>query len=186
MSSPGEELIVKLDLRCCHRKHEGEVWTLVLQNDYAEVLDEEGEVRAKYERGDTPEHLLLPSFSESIKQFRAQIDGEMWYFDAAKRDLAEIKTYLDESVVAAGPEAVRAIRNRALRDLLIGIAAVVVGIGVTVASYLAAENAEDGRFYVTYGAVIFGLVMVGKGIWGFVQHGKLQKMLQEREEEEDS
>jgi len=108
----------------------------------------------------------------------------MWYFDVAKRDLAEIKTYLNESVVAAGPEAVRAVRNRALRDLLIGIVAVLLGIGLTVASFLAAENEEDGRFYVTYGAILFGLVMAGKGIWGFAQYGKLQRLLREQEQED--
>ena len=101
----------------------------------------------------------------------------MWHFDVDRSDLQEIKAYLDESVVAAGPEAVRAVGNRALRDLLLGVGAVVLGIVVTVASFLnAAQNPEGGRYYITFGLIVFGLVLFGKGVYGFVRHSHLQKL----------
>jgi hypothetical protein len=173
-------------MRCRHRKHKGEVWLLVLNKAFARVRDEDDEIRAEYDREETPHCLLLPSFSESIKHFRVAIDGEMWPFEVDKRDLKDIKDYLNESVVVAGPEAIRAVGQRALRDLLVGLALSVVGIGVTVGTLAyAASSPEGGQYIITHGLIVCGLVMVGKGIYGFVRQSHLQKLAQEMEDEDD-
>jgi hypothetical protein len=170
-------------MRCCHREHKGEVWTLDLGADGATVQDARRAVRGEYGRAEVAEQFRLPSFSESVKQLRIPIDGELWYFDVARADLKEIKAYLDQAVVAAGPEAVRAVRNRALRDTVIGAGVFVAGVALTVGSYLrAAQNPAGGQYVVTYGLILVGLVMVGKGVYGLVRYGRLQKLAQEHED----
>lgn len=170
---------MQVQMRCCHLKHKGEVWTLDLGDNRAEIRDSGENVRAEYTREEAAEQFLMPSFSESIKQFRAPIDGEIWYFDVARPDLKQIKAFIDQAMVAAGPEAVRAVRNHAIRDTLIGLAAVSIGGALTIGSYLqAAQDPNGGEYVVTYGAVLFGLVMIGKGIYGFMRHGQLQTLSQ--------
>jgi hypothetical protein len=169
-------------MRCCHLKHKGEMWILDLGDDRAEIRDTEENIRAVYTRDEAAEQFLLPSFSESIKQFRAPIDGQLWYFDVARGDLKQIKAYIDQAVVTAGPGAVRAVRNSAIRDTLIGIGGVAVGTALTVGSYLHAEQNPGGEYVITYGVILFGLVMIGKGIYGFLRHGHLQKLSSTQEE----
>jgi hypothetical protein len=170
-------------MRCCHLKHKGEVWGLDLGDDRAQIRDAAGNVRAEYTRCEAAERFLLPSFSESIKQFRAPIDGELWYFDVARGDLKQIKAYIDQAVVAAGPEAIGAVRRRAVRETLLGIGGLAVGTALTMGSYLhAAQDPGGGEYVITYGVILFGLVMIGKGIYDFLQHGQLQKLSQTQEE----
>ncbi|HEY7327673.1 MAG TPA: hypothetical protein VH592_08540 [Gemmataceae bacterium] len=166
-------------MKCCHREHKNEVWTLDLGDDAAEIRDAGGNVRAQFTRDQAAGQFLLPSFSESIKQFRAPIEGELWYFDVARGDLKQIKTYIDQAVVASGPEAMRTVRNHALRDMLIGIGAFGIGTFLTVGSYLhAAQNPEGGEYFISYGAVLFGLIMIGKGVYGLIRYRQLQKLSQ--------
>jgi hypothetical protein len=163
-------------MRCCHLKHKGEAWTLELGDKGAEVRDASGAVRAQFTREEAAGEFLRPSFSESVKQFRVPVDGELWYFDVAKDGLKQIKAYIDQTVVAAGPEAVVAVRNAAVRDTLIGLACVVGGTALTLGSFFAAD--DGGGFVVTYGLILAGLVMAGKGVYGFLRYGKLKKMTQ--------
>ncbi len=137
---------MQVPMRCCHLKHKGEAWVLDLGAEGAEVRDASGDVRAQFTREEAAESFLLPSFSESIKQFRVPVDGELWYFDVAKNDLKEIKAYINQAVVAAGPEAVVAVRNRAIRDGLIGLGGVAAGVALTLGSFFnAAQNPVGGR-----------------------------------------
>jgi hypothetical protein len=174
---PEKEGDMLVRMRCCHLEHKGEAWTLDLGDDRAEIRDAAGNVRGEYTSAEAAEQFLLPSFSESIKQLRAPIDGELWYFDVPRDGLKQIKAYLDRAVVAVGPEAIRAVRNQALRDCLIGLGGVLVGTVLTVGSYLrAAQNPDGGGYVITYGLILFGLIMLGKGVYGFLRYGRLQKL----------
>jgi hypothetical protein len=168
---------VPVQMRCCHLKHKGEMWTLDLTEDGAVVQDAGSNVRAEFTREEAAESFLFPSFSESIKQFRIPIEGELWYFDVAKEDLKQIKSFVDQAVVAVGPEAVGAVRNTAIRDTLIGIGGVIGGTVLTLGSFFkAAENADGGEYIVTYGLILVGLIAIGKGIYGFVRYGQLKQL----------
>lgn len=103
----------------------------------------------------------------------------MWYFDMGRTGLKQIKTYMDQAVVAAGPQAVRAVRNRALRDTLIGLGGAALGTVLSIGSYLhAAQAPGGGEYFVNYGVILFGLIMIGKGVKGFLRYGQLQKLSQ--------
>jgi len=170
---------VILHMQCCHLNHKQEVWTLDLSDDGALIRDAGGNVRAQFTRDQAAGQFLLPSFSESVKQFRAPVDGELWYFNVARGDLKQIKAFIDQAVVAAGPEAVGAVRNRSIRDALIGIGGVGLGVALTVSSYLhASQDPQGGGYVVTWGLVLFGLVMIGKGVYGFLRFRQLQKLSQ--------
>lgn len=168
---------MRIDMRCCHAQHKGETWILELGKDDARVIDAAGAVRGEFTRAEAHENFHLPSFSESIKQFRVPVDGQLWYFNVAKPDLQQIKAYLDESVVAAGPEAVQSVRNRALRDGAIGVVALAIGIGITLFTLLRADaNPEGGEYVVMYGPMIFGVVMLGRGVFGLMRYSRLKSV----------
>ena len=168
--------MASIEMKCCHVKHKGEVWTLDLEDDGVSITDASGAQRTYLERAEAEKSVLLPSFSESIKQLRAPVDGQTWYFDVAKPDLKTIKAYLDAPVVAAGPEALTAIRTRGWRDVAIGIGAAVLGVGISVAGYLSAANNPNGGggYTVTYGLVIVGLCMIARGIYNLLRYSKLK------------
>jgi hypothetical protein len=168
-----------VQLRCVDKGHQGELWTLNL-GDNVVVRNPAGEVAGEFEAAEAGDCFQLPSFSESIKYFGVLLGDKVWCFDVSKGDLKEIKTFLNRTVAAAGPEAVLAVRNRAIRDVLIGAACVVGGGVLTVGSFLAAANQpEGGQYTVTYGLILFGLIMLGKGAYGFVRYGKVKQLAQE-------
>lgn len=168
-------------MKCCHVKHKGEIWHLDLGGEGAAVRDPAGNVRAEFTPEEAAGSFKLPSFSESIKQFRLPVDGQEWYFDVDKDGLRQIKAFMDAAVVAAGPGAINALRTAALRDLVLGVLVTLGGIGLTVFGYMkAANDPQGGKYYVTYGLVIAGLVMVGRGIVNLSRYNRLKRVAEER------
>jgi hypothetical protein len=166
-----------VQLRCVDKGHQGEMWTLDLEGEKAVVRNPAGNAAGEFAPEEAVQRFQMPSFSESIKYFGVKLDEKLWRFDVAKNDLKQIKAFINRTIVSAGPEAMQAVRNRALRDTLLGVAGVVAGIGLTVASYLEAANKpEGGRYTITYGLVLVGFILVGKGIYGFVQYSSLKQM----------
>ncbi len=99
---------------------------------------------------------------------KGNLNGELKSFTIAAND---------QLTAAAGPEAVRAVRNRAIRDALIGAACAIGGVALTVGGYMeAAQKPGGGEFKVAYGLVLFGLVMLGKGVYSYLQYQQIQRL----------
>lgn len=129
----------------------------------------------------TPEeavgHFQMPSFSENVKYFSIALGDAIHRFDVPKDGLREIKALINRSILSAGPEAIQSLRNRAIRDTIVGTASAVGGIVLSVGSYqAAANNPEGGKYTVTYGLVIFGIAMLCKGIYGLIQYGQVRRL----------
>jgi hypothetical protein len=168
---------MSVTLRCVDKQRKGEVWTLELEDHKAVIRRPTGDVAGAFSPADAVERFQMPSFSESIKYFGVRLGDELHRFDVAKSDLKQIKLFINRTIAAAGPEAVQAVRNKAIRDALIGAACIVAGIVLSLGSFLAvADKPEGGTYYVAYGLPLFGLIMVGKGIYGFMQHGQLKQL----------
>ena len=163
-----------VQLRCIDKGHKGELWALDLAAETVRVKDSQGTVVAEFAPEDAFEFFQLPSFSESIKYFGVRLGKKLLRFDVSRDGLKQIKAFLNRTIVAAGPEAVLAVRNEAIRDTAIGVSCVIGGVGMTVWSYsTVAAEPRGGEFTVLWGLVFFGLIMIGKGIYGFVQYGNL-------------
>jgi hypothetical protein len=166
-----------ISLKCLHKDHKGETWTLDLESDPVVVKDESGKVVWQMPANVAITQFQMPSFSESIKYFGILFGNEIRQFDVSKDGMKDIKAFLNRSLLAAGPEAVAAVRTRAIRDVLLGAACTIGGVVLTVGSYTAAaQKPEGGKYTVTYGLVIFGLILLGRGAYGFVRHGQLKGM----------
>jgi hypothetical protein len=164
-------------MRCVDKKRKGEVWTLDLDDGKAVVRRPAGDPVGEFSPEEAVERFQMPSFSESIKYFGVLLGEEMHRFDVAKSDLNQIRLFINRTIAAAGPEAVQAVRNKAIRDTLIGAGCIVVGVVLSLGSFLAAANKpEGGTYYIAYGLPFFGLIMVGKGVYGFIQHRHLQQL----------
>lgn len=166
-----------VQLRCMDKDRKGESWTLDLDGDPVTVTAPDGQVMMSLPPDVVVKFFQLPSFSESIKYFSIQFGTQLRSFDVSKEDLKQIKALINRSLAAAGPEAIAAVKKKAIRDVLIGVGGIIAGIGLTVAGFVvAAQKPEGDKVTITFGLVIFGLVMVGKGIYGFQQYRQLTKM----------
>ena len=119
----------------------------------------------------------MPSFSENIKYFAILLDGTFHRFEVSKQDLRAIQALINRTIVSQGPEAIRSVKNRAIRDTLLGVLSVVVGVALTLGSYMAAaKKPEGGTYIINYGLILFGLVALGKGIYGFMNYRALRRL----------
>jgi hypothetical protein len=175
-----------IELRCIEKKHKNELWELRLGREKVWVTNAAGEVVGEFEPDDVSRYFQLPSFSESIKYFGILLGERWWRFNVDRDGLRRIRNYINRTIVAAGPEAVQAVRNRALRDLVVGVLLAVAGVVITVVTYsIAANKPGGGKYYITYGLVIVGLVMAGKGTYGFSQYSSLKRMAAAQDEQDD-
>jgi hypothetical protein len=172
---------VAVEMRCCHLKYKGEIWRLDLGGEGTTIRDAAGNARSEFKPEEAAAVFRLPSFSESIKQFRPPVDGEEWYFDVGKDGLKEIRAFMDAAVVAAGPEALQAMRSSAIRELLLGAVLAVAGVVMSIGSFMAAaNNPQGGQYYVTYGLVIAGLVVNGRGGYQLARYKRLKRVAGQR------
>jgi hypothetical protein len=59
-------------------------------------------------------------------------------------------------------------RDMAVRQLLVGVMLVVVGVVVTAATYSAAHNDGD-RYFLAFGPIVIGAIAMVRGIIGLVR-----------------
>jgi hypothetical protein len=156
-------------------KKGGETWQLELEPEEARLSDPTRNLVARIPRGAAEQRILLPSFSENRSKISVLTDdNKLVSFNPDKPAIAEIKSYFNAALAAAGPEAIAALRGKAIRDLAIGVIAAAAGIGLTVLSYLhPTEKDGTSKSTVFYGLVIFGLIMVGRGIMNLSRAGKV-------------
>lgn len=166
-----------IQMTCVDKDAKNEQWSLDLDGETVTVRNAAGETAAEYTHDIAAEQFRMPSFSESIKYLGINMGDGMRQFQVDKAGIKQIEQYLLAYVVAAGPEAVNAMKNVAIRDTIIGVALAIVGVVITVMSYqAAANNPEGGSYTITYGLVLFGLIMFGKGIYGFIQWSQMKSM----------
>jgi hypothetical protein len=163
-----------IQLRCVD--HKSEVWSLDLGGEAVVVRDAAGASVGEFTIQAAAGHFQLPSFSQSIKYLGITLDATVYRFDVSKDDLRQIKALINRSILSAGPQAIRSVRNRAIRDTLGGAACAVGGVVLSVVSYLSAANNANKRYTITSGLVVFGLIMFGKGVYGFRQYGQVKRI----------
>jgi hypothetical protein len=166
-----------IQLRCVDRERKGQVWSLDLGPQQVIVRDSIGTAVGSFTPEEAISNFQMPSFSENIKYFGILLGGTVHRFDVPKEGLREIKALVNRSIAAAGPEAVQSVKRRAIRDTLIGAVCAAGGIALTIGSYMSAANKPEGGSYtITWGLVLFGLVMIGKGVYGFWQYNQVQRL----------
>lgn len=75
------------------------------------------------------------------------------------------------TLVASGAP-VQAARTRAIRTLVVGAVLATFGLIVSVATYAAASsNPNGGSYYVAFGPIIFGIVLIVRGARGLERRG---------------
>lgn len=65
---------------------------------------------------------------------------------------------------------VAAQRKAAMREIIIGALIALVGIAITVVTYKMAE--DGGRYVVTWGLIVIGLIQAFKGVFNYTRAGK--------------
>ncbi|WP_406693609.1 hypothetical protein V5E97_21495 [Singulisphaera sp. Ch08] len=166
-----------VQLSCVDRDHKGELWSLDLDRERVVVRDASGAPVAEFTPEEAVGRFQMPSFSENVKHFGIQLESSIFHFAVPKDGLREIKALINRTIVASGPEAILSIRNRAIRDTLVGLVCAVGGVVLTVGSYVSAANKpQGGEYTITYGLVLFGFAIFCKGVYGLIQYGQVRSL----------
>ncbi|MBC7772445.1 MAG: hypothetical protein H7210_08120 [Pyrinomonadaceae bacterium] len=167
---------VLLYLRKAARPGKGEIWTLELTQEDATLRDQSGEVREVFSPEDAARSWLMPGFTGS-RSLKLPIEAGQVAFECRKAGLTHLRRFLRRGIILAGPEAVRWYRNRAIRELVIGVVLFVVGTAVTIASFLGQPSTGNGTVF--YGLMLAGLIEIGRGMyllrqWSILERERLQ------------
>lgn len=168
---------MSIPLQCLHSAHKGQMWSLELGSEKVVVRDGAGTPLREFMPEEAVLHFQMPSFTGNVKYFNITLGETQYAFSVTKEGLSEIQNFINRTIATVGPEAVQAIWNRAVRNTLIGLACTIGGIVLTIGSFvLAANNPQGGKYFITWGVVLFGVVMLVKGIYGFFQHGQIRRI----------
>lgn len=173
-----------LRAKCMSKPHKGTDWHFRL--DPIEItlslITPDGQAVAEFTPAQAAETFRFPSFSQSTKYLAVPVGETHLEFDLAKREMGEVRSFVDLNTLASGPEGIAKLRMKGYRDIAIGLGAIVLGVGLTVMSYMAAaSNPNGGKYWVTYGFVIYGLISAGRGVYHLNHAAKLAKELKELE-----
>jgi hypothetical protein len=135
------------------------------------LTDSEGAARASFSRAEAEARFVLPSFWESIKDLGVRGDtGDVVWFVPDGESVARIKTYLHGALAAQGRAAISAVRRRGWLLVLAGVGITALAVSVMVASMARAfGNPEGGKYYVTIGGIVFGLLVLSRGVAALVK-----------------
>ena len=113
--------------------------------------------------------------------WRPQTDGQQEYWDGQNQAEPVAPVVAFGPGQFAGPaigqadtgEALEGARGAAMRMVWVGLAFLVVGIAITVGTYVYA--APGGRYFAAYGPVLFGVIRLGQGLFYRANPARLLK-----------
>ena len=173
--------MAQIVLRCKDKRFPKGDWLLAVDNTGATLTDSEGVTRAVFPHAEAAERFILPSFWQSIKDLGVRADsGDIIWFIPKASGIGQIKTYLDGTLAAQGSEAIRAFRRRGWLLVLVGGGITGMAIFVMVASMARAfGNPQGGEYYVTIGSIVFGLIVLSRGIAALTRASRAVRALEE-------
>src|SRR5262249_10470614 len=114
--------------------------------------------------GEATMRINLPSFLASNRYITIEThDRLVLQFEPKPKAVETIRAMLSEGTVDAPQATANAYWKAALRDALIGGGSFMLGITITCASFLFA--APDGKFLVTTGLIVVGLIELGRAAY---------------------
>ena len=165
-----------IELHGVGKENKGKSWVLDLTDQAAVLSTQEGQEIQRFAREQAGEQFLLPHFGGEIKHFTIDLGERKAQFKVSRQGLKAIRGFLLQSIADMGPEAVDAMKSAAIRNIAIGIGASAVGIGITVAGYMAAASApQGGRYMVFYGLILWGVFMLFRGFSLFGTYRRLMR-----------
>ena len=147
-------------------------WTLDITDGQATLRDPTGQMRNAFTPRDADEQFALPSFSKS-SPLQIPADEGVLSCDASKEGLKHIRAFMRRGAQAAGPEALRTRRNKAV--LILAGGAVVTSIGILLAILRVTQRGgPDGRIGI--GTIVFGGVLLGRGIYALIECARVARL----------
>jgi hypothetical protein len=169
--------MAKLSLRCKDKRFAKGDWLLALDEVGGALTDPEGATRANFSRAEAAARFVLPSFWESVKDLGVRADsGDVVWFVPDRESVARVQSYLYGALGTQGPAAIRALRIKGWLLVLAGIGVTLVAVLVMVGSMARAfGNPEGGKYYVTIGAAVFGLIVLSRGIVALTKASRAER-----------
>jgi hypothetical protein len=149
-------------LTCALKPHRGEVWQLD-DGDDGLVLLAGKKVVTVIPHGLASLRVHLPSFFGSRYITVDLGGGNLVCFEPKAKDISRVRQLVEASLNRNPRAAAAALDRKANRDLLIGGGSMLLGLVITVWSFIAAG--PGGTFVVTTGLLVVGLIEVIRGIY---------------------
>jgi hypothetical protein len=176
---------MNIELECVDRMRKGEIWLLKLKDERVILRDANDTIVLKFPAEEARKRFQMPSFSQSVKYFGLEVNGRLAQFRVDRQDLERVKGYLHRQTVAAGPDEVDAVLKRAIRDTVIGAVCFLAGLGGIVLDLLGIDDDLPGGKYLSIGITVMGAIGIGKGIFAFVEYGKLRRLQDESDYDDE-
>jgi len=114
--------------------------------------------------GEARMRIHVPSFLQSRRYIVIEsYDGTLLSFEPKPKALENIRALIEECMHDAPRATAKTYWKAALRDLLIGGGSFLLGVIITCASIL--FTAPDGKFLVTTGLLVVGVIEIARGIY---------------------
>jgi hypothetical protein len=169
---------MSIEFRCAESGRTNDVWNINITPGHAAIIGPRGEELTRLTPDQAAGVFQFPSFSDNIAKFGLRDGDRTVRFNVSKEGLAQLRSFIDRVIVAQGPEVVLEFKAKAMKSIAIGTAALLGGVGVSVAGYLlAANNPNGGRYTVFYGLAIFGVITFVKGVQNFNHYSKLARSM---------
>lgn len=176
-----EEQATRVRLECMTVGHADEVWHLERVGDDVILFDAKGTEEVRFPARAAVRRIQFPTFLGlfPLDIFIAGRNRRDLWFKCPPETKKAVKAFIKNCVGADPKGAVAHARSEAMRDLVLGILALVVGIGVTAASIAFAGSA--GVYVVTVGLIAVGVVGVARGYAGLIRAAALAVQVRAQE-----
>ena len=164
-----------IPLECTNMGHPWAPWTLRLSDDGMLTLTAaNGLSFGPLDRAAAVASFRLPSFWGNVKYLQIAVASQLLEFQCPNGGLADIREFLEGSVVAVGGlDAVEEIRRAGKNVAWQGGGLMALGIAASVLGYYGAR-ANGGQYYLFFGFVIFGLSRFALGVQDMLRAGRMR------------
>jgi len=156
------ELVIKYP-----SKRKGQTCFLSLEDDEVVLRDGEDEVLTSFPAAEANQVIRLPNIIDNANI----VIGEDLAFEPKPEAVRAVRELIDDCLHANPEAASAAMRRKGIRDLIIGSVAFLLGIGITVWTFVSAP--PGGTYYVMTGLIVVGIFEIIRGIYWMAKAGEV-------------
>ncbi|MHC5003760.1 MAG: hypothetical protein ACYTJ0_11615 [Planctomycetota bacterium] len=155
-------------------------WTLELRPGEAVLRGPQGDQLDRIPLPEMPHRVQLPSRAGS-RRVSIIVGNRVLRFRARPGGVRRIRRLAERGLAPSGPQALREIRTRAVRNVVVGIMTTALALGLVAASWLdvAVPAPESARLPLMIGVALLlslGLVAAGCGLHGISNYAELKQL----------
>jgi len=164
-----------VELTCIDKERDGEKWQLQIDGSTASLAMPDGTIAATFTSDEAYSSFELLRFAQSGHNVGITIGDSTLHFTAWPKAFRTLKAFVQQSNNASSAPELEKLKRRAWIQTLLGFV-LLIGAGILSIDgiLLAAGQTAGGEYYVFYGAMIAGALLMFKGWYDFAELRKLK------------